>query len=936
MAGNIPGTGGLITPGVFTNVQTLSTGVSVPGGIRIAAILGEGLKPEIVVTAALGNGKDGLDPTYTTTTGQDGRHFALSTAPIISNRTQVFRDGILLQGLEGSITPTTTFSNVYDYMVDPSNGHILLQAAHLVDQGGTFWTPGASNVGVGVINNLSLIDVDAPNETWIIKCISVQRDNMNNPIAGTASFVAFGTVSGNKLDANGNTILWTADNVVINNGVLSFSIQETNGVPFRQGDSFTIEVSSGVLTHNDTLTANYIPVGNINAPIFLQSMNDVAKNFGLASTSNALSLGCQLAFANNTPGIMCVQTMPGLPRRTSYQLTDNMVATLEAGCANIDDFIFPLPLGVVPDPNSQIHFFIQNNTTSVETQVLPNQFPYYELGLAGQPTLCAFVGDNTQAPAGNSFSYSVIQEFATDATGFDGYITPGLSRLQGVFGSSIVFDSSYIGKILLIIDAQNTSNISENATHSSTHPYFTINSVVNGQLQFSTNGFTSFTSGSGITFELINPLTGAPITGSSGTDGTLTDDGLQDGIGSFTSSVINFGTVGGAGLLGLQLKIAGQPVGTNNGAYAITAYNSGTNTLTIERVFITETDVRYEIIDPLNVSEYIVVNKNIVPNGFGLRVTIVDARDASFYDAGWINALAALEKVDVDIIVPLPLQTISVIFQNTVTHCITMSNIANKLERVTFIGAINGLTPSNLIGTSLAAVESLGVLEGIHGNTVAEILDGDTEDLANYSVSNSYGETFRAVYFFPDQIVVQAGTSNVIVSGYFLAAAAAGYCSGNNNIAMPLTNKVLSGFTILSNKMYSPLTLAQLAQAGVTVLQPVTGGGRVVWGITTTQSGFVEEEEISIVFIRDRIAKSMRSGMAAFIGLPQTDTIVADLSARANGLLNSFISQGWLTQWKDLLIEQDSVDPTQIDISVRVAPVFPIDFIYVTISIGLL
>ena len=935
MSGNIPGTGGLITPGVFTSVQTLSTGVSVPGGIRIAAIIGEGLKPEIVVTAALGNGKDGLGPTYTTTTGQDGRHFALSTAPIISNRTQIFRNGILLQGIEGAITTTTTFSNAYDYMVDPTTGHILLQAAHLVDQGGTFWVPSASNIGVGVINNLSLIDADAPNEIWTIKCVGVQRDNMNNPIAGTASFIAFGSVSGNKLDANGNTIVWTADNVVINNGILSFSIQETASTPFRQGDSFNVKISSGVLTHNDTLTANYIPVGNINAPIFLQSMNDVVKNFGLPSTSNVLSLGCQLAFANNTPGIMCLQSMPGLPRRTSYQMTDSMVATLQAGCTNIDDFIFPFPLGVTPDPNSAIHFFIQNPVTGVEAQVLPNQFPYYELGVVGQPTLCEFVGDNTQAPAGNSYSYSVIQEFATDASGFDGYVTPGLSRLQGVFGSaSVSFDSSYIGKILLIIDAQNVANISQNASNSSTHPYFTINAVVDGQLQFSTNGFTGFTSGTGITFELINPTTGVVIVGSNGTDGALVDDGLVDGIATFSSVSVNFGTVGGAGLLGLQLKIAGTT--SDNGAYTITGYNSGTNTLTIEKVFVTETDVRYEVIDPNAMSQYLVVNKNIVPNGYGLRVTIVDIRDASFYDAGWVNALAALEKVDVDIIVPLPLETISVIFQNTVTHCITMSNIANKLERVTFIGAINGLTPSNLIGTSLAAVESLGVLEGIHGNTVAEVLAGDTEDLANYSVANSFGETFRAVYFFPDQIVVQAGTSNVIVSGFYLGAAAAGYCSGNNNIAMPLTNKVLSGFTILSNKMYSPLTLAQLAQAGVTVLQPVTGGGRVIWGITTTQSGFVEEEEISIVFIRDRIAKSMRAGMAAFIGLPQTDTIIADLSARANGLLNSFISQGWLSKWKDLLIEQDSVDATQINISVRVQPVFPIDFIYVTINIGLL
>ncbi len=81
---------------------------------------------------------------------------------------------------------------------------------------------------------------------------------------------------------------------------------------------------------------------------------------------------------------------------------------------------------------------------------------------------------------------------------------------------------------------------------------------------------------------------------------------------------------------------------------------------------------------------------------------------------------------------------------------------------------------------------------------------------------------------------------------------------------------------------------------------------------------------------RPRIAKSLRLGFAAFIGLPQTGTIIADLSARATSLLNGFVTQGWLTAWKDLRIVQDSVDPTQIDITVRVAPPTPIDFIYIT------
>ena len=96
------------------------------------------------------------------------------------------------------------------------------------------------------------------------------------------------------------------------------------------------------------------------------------------------------------------------------------------------------------------------------------------------------------------------------------------------------------------------------------------------------------------------------------------------------------------------------------------------------------------------------------------------------------------------------------------------------------------------------------------------------------------------------------------MDGFYIAAAGAGYESADVIIQNPITNKVFSGFTILGNKTFSNLTLQQLAAAGVTVLQPVAGGGTVIWGITTSQSGFPEEQEISIVFIRDRVAKVLR------------------------------------------------------------------------------
>ena len=918
---NIPGATNVL-PGVFTDVVTQSRGVSVPGGSRIAAMIGEGSTDETLVSQALGNGSDGLNSTYSSTSGSDGRHFAMSNFPLISNRTTLFKNGVPLVGLE-SLIDSNAFSNNYDYRIDISTGRIELQRAHLVDQGGDFYIPLSTNTGDGYVSALTLLDANAPPETWTIRCVAVQRNPSNQPVQGTAKFLAFGSVSGALLDANGNPYVWMANNVVVSNGVLSFSIGETqvsltSVAPFVEGDAFTIKVASGVLVRSDSLVVNCIPTLNLNDPLLLQGMGDVLNRHGSPSLTNNLSLGAQLAFANSAPALMTVQAAPPMPRRVSYILEESV----DSESTNDDDFIFPLPLGVTPDFNSNIHFFITDNTTNVETQILPNKLDYYLLDTSGYPTTHAFITDTTPAPAGYSYYYTVKESLATIATGFDGYIGRNLAFTnKGVFSSSISFDSTYIGKTLKIIDAANNANEGE----------YLVTGVSDGKLTVTYDGaFPDFTTETSVTFEVIDVATGLAIDGFSGTNGALTNL-ISTETATFGSATIDFSGV--TSILTRRLQINGSASG-NDGLYDITAYDSGLDLLTIKKTVVNESDLRYEVLDPDDVSYYVVVNVNVVPNGNQLRVTIVDTKEASFFDAGWISALESLEAVECDILVALPKQTISVIFQNALNHCKTMSNIRNKKERVLFLGAINGLTPDNITGAEDAAVEDIGILEGIQGETVTDILAGNVEDLADYSVSSAFGNTYRAVYFYPDQIVVQAGADNVLIDGFYLAAAAAGYESADVRLENPLTNKVLSGFTILRNKLFSQLTLEQLAAAGVTVLQPVSGGGRVIWGITTTQSGFPEEQEISIVFIRDRVAKVLRAGFQGFIGNAETPDTGAILNTRAVLLLNSLVSQKLITDFKDVSVVKDGVDPRQWNVTVRVQPTYPVNFIYIKVSVG--
>ena len=917
---NIPGANNVL-PGVFTDIVTQSRGASIPGGTRIAALVGEGSTEEVVVTQAVGGGSDGLNPDYSSYSGADGRHFQLTYFPLISNRTTLFKNGVPLVGSE-SIIDSNQFSNKYDYRIDVNTGRIELQKARIVNQGGSDYLPLSTNVGDGYLTGLELIDLNAPPENWTVRCVSVQRNALNAPIAGTAKFLAFGSISGSQVDANGNPIIWVANGESVSNGIIELAINETKVMdiatsPFREGDGFTIKIDSGVLVQNDSLTANYIPTSFLNDPVLLQGMGEVVSRHGYPSLTNNLSLGCQLLFSNNAPAVITVQTAPAVPRRTSYILSEGV----QSDSTDSDDFIFPLPLGVTLDFNAATHFFVTNNATEVETQILPNKFEYYKLDTSGNPTTNTFIFDDTPAPGGYSFFYTVKQTVATVDSGFDGYVTRNAGfNDRGLFSSSIIFDDSYQGKKLKIIDSLNKGNIGE----------YTINSISDGKLSVTKESLADFVTENPVTFQVIDVATGLPIDGAEAADGDLTAL-LDTATANFTSTLVDFSTI--TALLTRRLKINGSAEG-NNGLYDITAYDAGTSTLTLQMVIVKDIDMRYEILDPLDISNYVVVNKNVVPAGYGLRITVIDTKDASFYDAGWVNALSSLETIECDIVVPLPRQTISVIFQNSLSHCKAMSNIRNKKERVLFIGAIPGLTPANLTGARPAAVENIGILEGIQGDNITEILSGNIEDLANYSIPDAFGSTFRCVYFYPDQIVVQAGADNVLVGGMYLAAAAAGYESADTRIENPLTNKVLSGFSILRNKQFSTLTLENLAAAGVTTLQPVSGGGRVIWGITTSQSGFPEEQEISIVFIRDRVAKSLRAGFSGYIGLPETAETSSTLNARAVILLNALASQGIITNFADLTVKRDGADPRQWNISVRVQPAYPVNFIYIKVALG--
>src|ERR1700722_7174241 len=114
--------------------------------------------------------------------------------------------------------------------------------AQLVDLDGygDFYLPSVSNTGTGTINDLTLINTNSLTQTVTIKCVSAQRNNLNQIIPGTADFTVIGSISGAAGDGYGDVQYWQVNQGVVTSNLLSFGITEET--TFAIGDSFTVKI----------------------------------------------------------------------------------------------------------------------------------------------------------------------------------------------------------------------------------------------------------------------------------------------------------------------------------------------------------------------------------------------------------------------------------------------------------------------------------------------------------------------------------------------------------------------------------------------------------------------------------------------------------------------------------------------------------------------
>jgi hypothetical protein len=869
---SIPGVIGFLQTGAFTRVRTIQRAVAIGGGPRLPVIMGEGIREELVVDSALGNGLDGVSADFIGFQNKDGRHFLVSTFPIVTNRFNLFLNGTQLEGEEGTIADGYDGGPIpdeFDYRVDLSNGRIIMQNATLenfgTDAAPVHFQAGENNRGTGFLsapvrdaygvvisytsNQVNLLDEEAPAEVWTLRAISsAQVSNSDSTLFTPATIIA-------ALSSNSGPGYIQLDHR--NQVLASVTVSISGGLPIPL-TSFASDVDGFPITLNTATGRITIDSAVVTADVsgtsyeFFYDYIDVITSFSLTGSISGLS-------RNPVTNAPIIWLSDG---------TENDNGILEFAVNET------LGSGAVDFALNDV-FFIQVNSRKL------NPRDRLEARYIAEPDI------------------NDVQLFDDPDILYQKHGAPSTSNTLSL-GAQMAFENGAPA----VYAIQPKPPIARRTAETLLTSRATPDGV----------GATGGSAASDLTFEI---TTGQP-------------DG-DTNVNIFVISDTNPNN---------SNQIFPAKIGFYNPDYGDDAASLAAG----HAAFVSDNPLSaYTIIERFDV----VANKNrtylflspdlFLANGQGLRITYIDERDADFFDAGWANAFSELEKYDPYYVVPLPECSISLVQRNAVEHAKKMSDTRHRKERIVITGTPRGVTVDALLGLELVAYEDVGLIEGVQGDELAELAANNNEDLQDLSVERNYGNTFRMIWLWPDELIRIVNGERVALSGIYLAAAAAGRLSRRSNLAEPLTRRDLSGFTILRDKIISDFLMDQLGDAGVSVVVPITGGGRVRFGLTTIQNGVPEEEEPSVIDIRDFVAKVSREGLEErFVGTPFDRTTIGSIQTVTTNILTALVSQGLITQFAELSVKRDSVEPRQVNVRFAVEPVFPVNWIFIDISVGVL
>jgi hypothetical protein len=197
--------------------------------------------------------------------------------------------------------------------------------------------------------------------------------------------------------------------------------------------------------------------------------------------------------------------------------------------------------------------------------------------------------------------------------------------------------------------------------------------------------------------------------------------------------------------------------------------------------------------------------------------------------------------------------------------------------------------------------------------------------------------TEKVTAIYPDGAVIgivdtYGNEVEYIVDGSMVAAAVAGRdVSPVTDIATPMTNSTIVGFKRLYRRLDN-VTASLVANAGCTVLEEQTPVIRILMYLTTDMSTALTRDP-RIVEVKHSIQQGIRVALNRFIGsknLPKMQTQIRDTVA---SYFKQLKQNEIIVDFTGINVKQNTSDPSTVDVEAYYSPVFPLNWIMVTLNL---
>jgi hypothetical protein len=212
---------------------------------------------------------------------------------------------------------------------------------------------------------------------------------------------------------------------------------------------------------------------------------------------------------------------------------------------------------------------------------------------------------------------------------------------------------------------------------------------------------------------------------------------------------------------------------------------------------------------------------------------------------------------------------------------------------------------------------------------------GTTSDAVIQQCKSLATEKVTAVY--PDGAVIgivdtYGNEVEYIVDGAMIAAAVSGRdTSSVTDIATPLTNSTISGFKRLYRRLDN-VTAALVANSGCTVLEEQTPVIKILMYLTTDMSTSLTRDP-RIVEVKHSIQQGLRSNLNRYIGSKNLVRLQAQIKETVGSYFKQLKQNEIIVNYTGINVTQNASDPSTVDVEAYYSPVFPLNWIMVTLNL---